>query len=263
MTCRDYESSLLDRARGVLAPEAARALEEHLRHCQACAARLDGEIALTADLRALAAATAGMGPSECLEETLLEQFSSHSRPRAGATMKASEVAAPAAAARPAARWRGWLAAAAAVLVMAGAAAAWRLVLRPATDQAGGRVSSALPATRSFGPTAIAARLVSLPRERPVGTAAASRGPAVDRRSSRASASGSVRRADQAVQFVAWPGAAALPPLESGEVLRTDLPASVLPLLGLQQPAPARSRVPADIIVGQDGMARAVRVVFER
>jgi hypothetical protein len=61
-------------------------------------------------------------------------------------------------------------------------------------------------------------------------------------------------------FVAWPGAQAWPPFESGELMRVDLPVSALPGLGLAPPSSAASVVEADIVVGQDGFARAVRLV---
>jgi hypothetical protein len=65
------------------------------------------------------------------------------------------------------------------------------------------------------------------------------------------------------EFVMWPGAAALPPLESGQLVRVELPASALPSLGLFPPASADIVVRADVVVGQDGLARAVRLVRER
>jgi hypothetical protein len=62
------------------------------------------------------------------------------------------------------------------------------------------------------------------------------------------------------EFVPWPGAASLPPFESGALVRTELPAAVLPLLGI---VPAKATqgdtVTADVLVGQDGLARAVRL----
>ena len=61
-------------------------------------------------------------------------------------------------------------------------------------------------------------------------------------------------------FITLPGAVALPPLESGQLVRTDLPVSMLPSLGIT-PVGAQGRtVKADILVGQDGIARAVRLV---
>ena len=62
------------------------------------------------------------------------------------------------------------------------------------------------------------------------------------------------------EFVPWPGARDLPPLESGELLRIDLPVSMLPALGMIPPATRAAAVKADVIVGQDGLARAVRLV---
>ena len=61
-------------------------------------------------------------------------------------------------------------------------------------------------------------------------------------------------------FVSWPGADAGPPFESGELLRVDLPVSALPALGFWPPSSDVSFVQADVIVGQDGFARAVRLV---
>jgi hypothetical protein len=64
------------------------------------------------------------------------------------------------------------------------------------------------------------------------------------------------------EFVPWPGAGDLPPLESGELLRIDLPVSMLPTLGMTPPVTRGVAVKADVIVGQDGLARAVRLVSD-
>lgn len=62
------------------------------------------------------------------------------------------------------------------------------------------------------------------------------------------------------EFVIVPGAAALPPMESGELVRMDVPVSLLPALGVVPPATTVARIKADLIVGQDGLPRAVRLV---
>ncbi len=67
-------------------------------------------------------------------------------------------------------------------------------------------------------------------------------------------------ANDLAQFVPWPGAQTLPPLESGELIRVGLPVTALPALGLLPPSSAVSVVQAEIVVGQDGFARAVRLV---
>jgi len=66
-------------------------------------------------------------------------------------------------------------------------------------------------------------------------------------------------ADDVSGFVPWPGASTLPPFESGALVRIDLPVSALPALGFAPPSRGTS-VQADVIVGQDGMARAIRLV---
>ena len=63
-----------------------------------------------------------------------------------------------------------------------------------------------------------------------------------------------------MEFVLVPGAAALPPMESGSLVRMDIPVSMLPSLGLTPPAAPVTAVRADVIVGQDGLKRAVRLV---
>ena len=66
--------------------------------------------------------------------------------------------------------------------------------------------------------------------------------------------------DTRSEFVIVPGAAALPPMESGSLIRMDVPVAELPSLGLTPPAAPVSAVKADFIVGQDGLTRAVRLV---
>jgi len=61
------------------------------------------------------------------------------------------------------------------------------------------------------------------------------------------------------EFVMWPGAAELPRFESGQLMRMELPVSALPALGLAPPASRAVVVHADVLVGQDGFPRAVRL----
>jgi predicted anti-sigma-YlaC factor YlaD len=56
-------------------------------------------------------------------------------------------------------------------------------------------------------------------------------------------------AANAGDFVALPGASALPPFEHGEVIRVEVPS-------------AAGAVQVDVLVGQDGLARAARLVSE-
>jgi hypothetical protein len=62
------------------------------------------------------------------------------------------------------------------------------------------------------------------------------------------------------EFIVVPGAANLPPMESGTLVRIDLPVSMLPSLGVTPPAGGGATVRADLVIGQDGLTRAVRLV---
>lgn len=61
------------------------------------------------------------------------------------------------------------------------------------------------------------------------------------------------------EFVLWPGAAELPTFESGHLMRMEVPVSALPSLGLAPPASTVGVVKADVLIGQDGLPRAVRL----
>lgn len=62
-------------------------------------------------------------------------------------------------------------------------------------------------------------------------------------------------------FVALPAAAGLPPFESGVIVRIELPVASLPAYGVEMvPAAAAAQVEADVLVGQDGLPRAIRLV---
>ena len=61
------------------------------------------------------------------------------------------------------------------------------------------------------------------------------------------------------EFVIWPGAAELPRFESGHLMRISVPVSALPSLGLVPPASPAPVVQADVLIGQDGLPRAVRL----
>ena len=61
-------------------------------------------------------------------------------------------------------------------------------------------------------------------------------------------------------FVPVPGASALPQLESASVVRYELPVTTLRAYGLDiVPEPARLTIDADLLIGQDGYARAIRL----
>jgi len=73
--------------------------------------------------------------------------------------------------------------------------------------------------------------------------------------------GSRRAVIHPAGFFPVPAAAALPQFESGVIVRLTLPVAVLPSYGIDiSPASSAAPVEADVLVGQDGMARAIRLV---
>jgi hypothetical protein len=64
-----------------------------------------------------------------------------------------------------------------------------------------------------------------------------------------------------MNFYRLPDADRLPPLESVRIVRVELPVSSLRLMGFAvSEEPAGSSIQADVLLGQDGLARAVRFV---
>ena len=62
------------------------------------------------------------------------------------------------------------------------------------------------------------------------------------------------------EFVPLPGAFALPAFESGRIVRWEVPMTGLPAYGIALvPDGTPSTVPADVLIGQDGVPRAIRL----
>ena len=65
---------------------------------------------------------------------------------------------------------------------------------------------------------------------------------------------------QPTGFVALPGAAVLPDMESANIVRVSLPVAALPAYGLAISDFRTESVEAELLVAQDGQARAIRFV---
>jgi hypothetical protein len=238
MTCEECQDLMLEVARDRADHSIERAVLGHTASCAVCGSDLDRERALTAGLRGVARLEADSVPSPALEARLLAAFA--------ALHQAAAAEVPGATSAQASGVRmHWLPLVAAVILSVAASTWWFTrsesvpglpevvrVERPAPA----RPIEPVQATNSH-PTA------SLPAEQP-------------HRHRRAAA----KRPVQAVGFVPIPSAAGLPEFESGQIVRLGIPVAALPNYGLEMPSGSELSVQADLLVGQDGQPRAIRLV---
>jgi hypothetical protein len=242
MKCHSLRDAIVEQARGgTIGPGTAAAIESHLEHCAACAALMTRERQLSEGLRALAASAAAEEPSDALGQRLLEVFAERHAIQRRPGMSA---AGP------------WMRVAAAVTLVAAAAALWWGVRSgPAKDN---RLRPQVAAAGQPGPVqAPDAGVAPADPARQTLPAATTAGRPRGARQRNVRAAPVVR----ATGFVSIPGTDGLPDFESGEIVRVEIPLTSLPTYGIEiLPDARRTPVAADLLVGQDGRARAIRLV---
>jgi hypothetical protein len=219
MSCHQIEPHIVDLARGVTSDRDAQ-LARHVLGCPICAGRLEQERTMSAALRRLAGDLKEPANDPQREQALLAMFDrAPSRPRVHAPI-----------------WT-WLAAAGLAFA---AALTWHLAGAPGARRIGTPPIAVVEPETTHAQARDSGPLVTAePRIPPFSTPVRSHG-----------AQHADLRLDDApdsAEFVAWPGATAWPPFESGELIRIDIPTEV----GVVQ---------AEVLVGQDGFARAIRLV---
>jgi hypothetical protein len=255
MFCRDFENIAGDLVSGRLMEAGKR--ERALRHaseCSACALWLNAERTLEAGLLALAkGAEEGEAPPHlklALRAAFDRQFEVAPVP----------ISAPARS-RNLARWS--LAAAALVLLAVAVALLWRsaspIIKKEDLTNRENPSPSSIPARREQSPQ----RLIEPDKlEQRSDTNVAKKTPTKRHLRRRAATSDELARNDETVtDYIPLTYLADATAVESGIVLRVELPHSALMAVGL--PAPVErtdSRVKADVVIGDDGVARAVRFV---
>ncbi len=243
MTCQTLRDAIVDLARdGAAGPGTRAAIDSHVEHCQSCAALLTRERQLSQGLRALAAATSTDGAPDALGRRLLEAFAER-QPADVSTVSSGGSGT-----------RGrWLSAAAALLLVAGSSALWLSTRREpvAESTPSGHEMRADVRTVQPAPEVLTA---DPPRTVPVVAGSPRPRPARPRTAPAA-------RVVRPVGFVTLPGAAGLPDFESGQIIRMEIPLASLPTYGIEiLPDAQGAPVAADLLVGQDGQARAIRLV---
>jgi hypothetical protein len=260
MNCERFEDIVSDLARERMMEANAR--EEGLAHsaeCESCAAKLRDERALTVSLRALAVEVKSIAAPPVIEERLLLAFQSQT------VASQRQLAAH--------YWRYWAGAAAAILLIAFATAAigWRLSGAPESkpvENAKGPAQKPAPqvpetAKPDQGPPP-APEVAQGPDGPPSLTSPAvrrfNRNPRNIDAATVAATNGS-QNTEIATDFmpVGYGNAAGLQ--DGGQVVRVQLPRSVLATFGLPvNMARTNERVKADVLVGTDGLAHAIRFV---
>jgi hypothetical protein len=273
MTCDDYQGLIIDLARGDAVDRASR--DEARRHaalCAQCGAQQQEQQWLTAQFRAIAVADESRHAPERVEIAALAAW------RATYAAAGKAQATPLPAARPSARvLRGpWLMSGVAVAGLAAAAMAM-LFVWPAshsnskieintpgtvatvarnTESRGGREVAAHATAPVATVAPLEATALAVPTERPrtVTRPSVAAAPRVESALARA-----MRRDSD--EFLPLPYVEPLRSTEARHVVRVSMTSGDEMILGVL-PADRRNGQPfeADVLVGEDGIARAIRVV---
>lgn len=249
MNCQDFEKLALVLARNSLLDATTR--EQgliHMEGCERCAARLAEERALLARVRAVVEEMAGEEPPARVETTLLAAF----RARTSATSPSAVVYAPS----RTRYWSNWkLAAVAAgiLLLISVVAVVWRSEGARKQEQEERAVlpasgASPTPQKQAEPPGASDGVAIRRPKNE-------------QKRARRRASVDSPDDVEVVTEFFPLREGEDLTALDSLQVVRVELPGSALGDIGLQvDPETMSEPVKADVILGQDGLARAIRFV---
>ena len=252
MNCQRFESVVSELARGQMmaAEQRAEALS-HSDRCDDCAARLSDEQMLTLGLQSLASEMDSLEAPRSVEANLLEAF------------RARESVVPIAKRQSSSRY--WLAAVAAMLLIAISLLVFSWTRRPVADtRVAGKQEEPQPKPQVNNnsneqivqdvekPAAgeLPRRVVKPKRIHPVSS----------RRADTASVANHVTK-EIATDFIPLSYMSAVSLQEGGQIIRVQLPRSALANFGLPVNMDRyNEKVKADVLYGVDGMARAIRFV---
>ena len=273
MNCQKFETIVHDLVRMQIMDSSVkeRALA-HSGECETCSQRLDDERALSLRLQALAAEMKSVNASDRVEEQLLTAFRS-----LGAQPRPNTIH----------RWRYWTAAAAAVLLLVFGITALRSRMGQPNVSEQAKVESTADAIHtSSSPAAMSNDLAVRQSPRPVAANRASgsvrarlrarelKAAPVDnvagkdangvtdaRPTENQAVAANYTEREVATGFLPVGYASPMAFQDGGQLVRVELPRSAMASFGLPvNLARANERVKADVLVGSDGQARAIRFV---
>jgi len=260
MNCQDFEKSVIALARNQLLDAAVR--EQGLIHteaCARCAARLGEERALMASMRAVVADLTGEEAPARVEAALLKAF------RQRATNMPAVIPMPVRT-RLWTDWRREAIAAGILILLSALAIFWRqsdsMADSPAVSPDQRREARTETPTPSVPPSPQTPPPTKLVVDRDLEELAGNPAESRSRKRARLTLSGNDSDETEVVtQFFPLREGEDLAALESAQLMRVELPGSALREVGLLvDPETASEPVKADVVLGQDGLARAIRFV---
>lgn len=297
MNCRDFESRMDALARDPVADARTRAqVSAHAESCARCAARLADELALTRGLRALRSKSEAAEAPARVEAALLNALRARAASLAsaeGATAAAGDRVSPLAGRMVARRW-SWAKTVAAAALSAAAALTLFMLIPPGVSVPAPGKAAGTPAMQESVAQAgrtlhLDEQVTSTTGDDPATTPSAAgidenriqRAPLVARAANRARAveakfgTGGAGGGPQtrrgvpedesaeeiATDFIPLMQGGRFMQGEGGRLVRVELPRAALASFGLPVNAEtAGGRVKADVLLGEDGLARAIRFV---
>ena len=273
MTCEEFERVVTDLACEFLIEAATRKRAlAHARACSRCAARLQQERALTAALGAAASAETAQAPAH-MKAALLAAFQQQAA-------QADVTAPPVLMKAPPRRWSRPLVAAAAVLLLAAVLVALQFLHQQSQAESLANsaaevadvppAQAAAPRTDSeAGKSAIASTTNTTESAQSARSDKTNRAPRDQRRRLRpvfhpemARSTNRPSAAETVTDFIPLTAIADATAMRSGTIVRVEMPRASLIAMGLPLHAErAQETVKADIVVGDDGLARAIRLVY--
>lgn len=254
MNCRQFDQVVVDMARDVSVEGTAQGAVDHARACLRCAVRLSEHRKLAAALRAVNAATSKEQAPASVEHSLRRAF----RGEFDALRPATSVQAASPQRSSALAWWVWPVAVAAILLLGlvverrlRTAAPVQRVARASSPPVTDKKAAAFGNGNAQTGSAIVRRGVSLPRR----TASYGR-PAKQVAAPDKTATGEVT-----MRFYPLPYGSGLGLDEGWGLVRVQLPRASLASLGVPvSGGSANEMLTADVVVGQDGLARGIRFV---
>jgi len=253
MNCQDFEKLTLALARDGLLDATTR--EQgliHVEDCERCAARLAEERALLTRVRAVVAEMSGEEPPARVETALLAAF----RAQTAAAASSTVIPAPS----RVRRWSSWklAAVAAGILILISVTAIFWRYGSSHKPQSKELVKTPAPAVAP-GP-----RITPLPTVEPQEDREpmmVSQSKKQRKRLRRRASSEDPTEAEMATLFILLREGEDLSALERFSLVRVELPGSAINEVGIPIVLElANTTVTADVLLGQDGLARAIRLV---